>query len=177
MTVGIVMTAHPMRRAAGVAIAAASLTGCVGQQSDPSRSASTASPTSAEPTSATAAPAIPARIETWITLSVGDCLAGPPPVDPAVVTVTVVDCSQPHLAEVFLRANIPVDAAVTGIANQRCEAGLMEYTGLATAGTPFAISYLSDSEQDRTSNNPYPSTVICLLQDAQGQTRTASARR
>ena len=177
MTVGILMTAHPMRRAAGVAIAAASLTGCVGQQSDPSRSASTASPASAEPTSATAAPAIPARIEKWITLSVGDCLAGPPPVDPAVVTVTVVDCSQPHLAEVFLRANIPVDAAVTGIANQRCEAGLMEYTGLATAGTPFAISYLIDSEQDRTSNNPYPSTVICLLQDAQGQTRTASARR
>jgi hypothetical protein len=120
---------------------------------------------------------MPARIEKWITLSVGDCLAGPPPVDPAVVTVTVVDCSQPHLAEVFLRANIPVDAAVTGIANERCEAGLMEYTGLAAPGTPFAISYLIDSEQDRTSNNPYPSTVICLLQDAQGQTRTASARR
>ena len=133
-------------------------------------------PTGAQP-SATAAPAIPARIEKWITLSVGDCLAGPPPVDPAVVTVTVVDCAQPHLAEVFLRANIPVDAAVTGIANQRCEAGLTEYTGLAAPGTPFAISYLIDSEQDRTSNNPYPSTVICLLQDAQGQTRTASARR
>ena len=93
------------------------------------------------------------------------------------VTVTVVDCAQPHLAEVFLRANIPVDAAVTGIANQQCEAGLAQYTGLAANSTPFAISYLIDSEQDRTSNNPYPSTVICLLQDAQGQTRTASARR
>ncbi len=179
MTAGTLRAARPLRLAAGIAIAAAGLAGCVGQPSDPSRSASPApaSPTSAEPTSATAAPAIPARIEKWITLSVGDCLAGPPPVDPAVVTVTVVDCSQPHLAEVFLRANIPVDAAVTGIANQRCEAGLMGYTGLAAPGTPFAISYLIDSEQDRTSNNPYPSTVICLLQDAQGQTRTASARR
>ena len=171
------MTAHPMRRAAGVAIAVASLAGCVGQQPDPSRSASPASPTSAEPTGATAAPAIPARIEKWITLRVGDCLAGPPPVDPAVVTVTVVDCAQPHLAEVFLRVNIPVDAAVTGIANQQCEAGLAQYTGLAANNPPFAISYLIDSEQDRTSNNPYPSTVICLLQDAQGQARTASARR
>ena len=67
--------------------------------------------------------------------------------------------------------------AGTGIANQQCEAGLAQYTGLAANNTPFAISYLIDSEQDRTSNNPYPSTVICLLQDAQGQTRTASARR
>jgi hypothetical protein len=179
VTAAILMAAHPMRLSAVIAIAVIGLAGCVDQPSDSLRSASPApaSQTSAEPTGTTTAPAIPARIEKWITLRVGDCLAGPPPVDPAVVTVTVVDCAQPHLAEVFLRANIPVDAAVTGIANQQCEAGLAQYTGLAANSTPFAISYLIDSEQDRTSNNPYPSTVICLLQDAQGQTRTTSARR
>jgi DUF4097 and DUF4098 domain-containing protein YvlB len=52
-----------------------------------SASPAPASQTSAEPTGTTTAPAIPARIEKWITLRVGDCLAGPPPVDPAAVEI------------------------------------------------------------------------------------------
>lgn len=130
--------------------------------------------------STTAAPApstIPARTEKWIDLKVGDCLAAPPSSDPAEVTVTVVDCATPHLAEVYLRANIPVDTAVTGTANQQCETGLLDYTGAPLSGSAYTISYLIDSEQDRTSNNPLPSTVICLLQGAQGQSFTASARQ
>jgi hypothetical protein len=43
--------------------------------------------------------------------------------------------------------------------------------------SPYTITYLIDSEQDRTSNNPYPSTVICLLAGAQGQSFTESAQR
>jgi hypothetical protein len=39
------------------------------------------------------------------------------------------------------------------------------------------VTYLIDSGQDRTSNNPLPSTVICLLQSASGQPLTESARR
>jgi hypothetical protein len=130
--------------------------------------------------STTAAPApttISARTEKWIDLKAGDCLAAPPSSDPAEVTVTVVDCTTPHLAEVYLRANIPVDTAVTGTANQQCEIGLLDYTGAPLSGSGYTISYLIDSEQDRTSNNPLPSTVICLLQGAQGQSFTASARR
>ena len=39
------------------------------------------------------------------------------------------------------------------------------------------MTYLIDSNQDRTSNNPLPSTVICLLQSANGHPLTGSARR
>lgn len=130
--------------------------------------------------SATTSPAsttISARSEKWIDLKAGDCLATPPSSDPAEVTVTVVDCATPHLAEVYLRANIPVDTAVTGTANQQCETGLLDYTGSPLSGSAYTISYLIDSEQDRTFNNPLPSTVICLLQGAQGQSFTASARQ
>ena len=118
-----------------------------------------------------------ARTEKWIDLKVGDCLAAPPSDDPAEVTVTVVDCATPHLAEAYLRADIPVDAAVTNTANRQCAAGFTQYTGLTQNGSQYTISYLIDSEQDRTSNNPLPSTVICLLQGAQGQSFTASAHR
>lgn len=118
----------------------------------------------------------PPRTEMWIALKPGDCLAEPPSDDPAVVTVTLVDCSQPHLAETFLRAPIPVDAALEGTANTQCEAGFVDYTGRASAGSPYTISYLIDSHQDRTENNPLPSTVICLLRGSQGQSLTGSAR-
>jgi hypothetical protein len=134
-----------------------------------------ATPTPAEPTPT--APPKAARIEKWIDLKAGDCLAAPPSDDPAEVTVTVVDCATAHLAEAYLRADIPVDAAVTNTANQQCAAGFTQYTGLMANGSQYTISYLIDSEQDRTSNNPLPSTVICLLQGAQGQSLTASAHR
>lgn len=132
-----------------------------------SASASAAAPPSAPPTQSP-------RVANWIDLQVGDCLAETAPTDPAVVTVTVVDCAGPHLTEVFLRAELPVNAAVADTANQQCAAGLPQYTGGSAAG--YSISYLIDSEQDRTDNNPYPSTVICLLQSAAGQSLNGSAR-
>lgn len=138
--------------------------------STPSTAVASATPTPAESTKA-------ARVEKWIDLKAGDCLAAPPSDDPAEVTVTVVDCATTHLAEAYLRADIPVDAAVTTTANQQCGAGFTQYTGLTVNGSQYTISYLIDSEQDRTSNNPLPSTVICLLQGAQGQSFTGSARR
>lgn len=136
---------------------------------------SSAAPIAPPPSSAP--PTRPARIAKWFELQPGDCLAGPPPTDPAVVDVTIVDCATPHLAETFLRAEIPVNAAVSDTGNAQCEAGFAPYTGVALAGSPYAIAYLIDSEQDRTSNNPYPSTVICLLQGAQGQSLNGSVRR
>jgi hypothetical protein len=68
-----------------------------------------------------------------------------------------------------------VDAALEGTANAQCEAGFVTYTGQASAGGPYTITYLIDSDQDRTFNNPLPSTVICLLQGAQGQSLNGSA--
>ena len=47
----------------------------------------------------------------------------------------------------------------------------------AAGGDTFAVTYLIDSNQDRTSDNPLPSTVICLLQAVGGQQLTESARR
>jgi len=145
-----------------------------------STAASSITDATAESTPAAPTPDVPAtaaRTEKWIDLKAGDCLAAPPSDDPAEVTVTVVDCATTHLAEAYLRADIPVDAAVSTTANQQCGAGFTQYTGFGVNGSPYTISYLIDSEQDRPSNNPLPSTVICLLQGAQGQSFTASARR
>lgn len=156
------------------------VSGCGAQAAQPTPVTTTpAAPAPSSTAQSTPPPAPPtsaARIAKWFELQPGDCLAGPPPTDPAVVDVTVVNCATPHLAETFLRAEIPVNAAVGETGNAQCEAGFTPYTGLALAGSPYAIAYLIDSEQDRTDNNPYPSTVICLLQGAQGQSLTGSAR-
>jgi hypothetical protein len=137
-------------------------------------SASLASPTSA-PVTATTTTAHGPRTQKWIDLEVGDCLVDPPPTDPSVVTVSVVDCAIPHAAEVFLRANVEVNAAIADVADRQCGAGLPDYTG--QSGGPFLVTYLIDSNQDRTSGNPLPSTVICLLQAPGGGPLTGSARR
>ncbi len=174
-----------LRALSGIAVviaATAALAGCDKKPADttPAASSSSASSgSSSSPQSSASASPTPTkapRIEKWINLQVGDCLADVPPADPAVVEVTIVDCSQPHMAETFVRAPIPVDAALDGTANAQCEAGFVQYIGRASAGSPYTLGYLIDSDQDRTGNNPLPSTVICLLQGAQGQSLTGSAR-
>ena len=107
----------------------------------------------------------------------GDCLADSPPSDPGVVTVSVVDCANAHAAEVFLRTDVEVNAAVADVADQKCGAGFTQYTGQPTRGGPLTVTYLIDSNQDRTSADPLPSTVICLLQSPKGAQLTGSARR
>lgn len=115
------------------------------------------------------------RTQNWVELVVGDCVAAVPAVELGEVSVTMADCATPHQAEVYLLAPIAVNTALTETANQECAAGLQTYAG-AGAGD-FAVTYLIDSRQDRTDNNPLPSTVICLLQRADGQPITGSARR
>ncbi|AKK30371.1 hypothetical protein AB431_09105 [Mycobacterium sp. EPa45] len=125
----------------------------------------------------TAAPARQPRSVKWVDLQPGDCLAEPPPSDPAVVLVSVVDCAGPHHAEAYLRAPIPVNAALDDVATRECAAGLAHYTGATPAAGTYTATYLIDSDQDRTADNPYPSTVICLLQAADAQVMSGSARR
>ena len=165
----------------GVALAALALTACSGGagNSDPT-STSPASATSSQATTTTvAAPPAPQgpRLEKWIDLQVGECLADPPPTDPGVVTVSVVDCAVAHAAEVYLRADVEVNAAIADVADRECGAGLTAYTGQAVGGGPLVVTYLIDSNQDRTSANPLPSTVICVLTAANGGPLTGSARR
>jgi hypothetical protein len=62
------------------------------------------------------------------------------------------------------------------VADKDCNAGFAPYTGRSIDGSPFTIAFLIDSNQDRTGANPTPSTVICLLQSANGQPLTGSAR-
>jgi hypothetical protein len=143
-------------------------------------------PTAPPPTTA-AGKAIPAiappsathgsRTKKWIDLQAGDCVADLPPADLSRVTVTVVDCATAHLAEVYLRTPMAVDTAIANVANRNCAAGFAPYTGHSVDGSPFSITYLIDSNQDRTGANPTPSTVICLLQAANGQSLTGSAHR
>ncbi len=117
------------------------------------------------------------RTEKWIDLEVGDCVSDLPPADLSRVTVTVVDCGTAHLAEVYLRAPMAVDSAVATVANRDCAAGLGPYTGRPADGRPYTITYLIDSNQDRTGADPTPSTVICLLQGADGQSLSGSVHR
>ena len=131
-------------------------------------------PTTPAAKAVTATPPI-SRTAKWIDLQVGDCVTDLPPADLSRVTVTVVDCGTAHLAEVYLRAPTAVDAAIATVANRDCAAGLPDYTGQPATGGSFSVTYLIDSNQDRTGANSTPSTVICLLQSANGQSLTGSA--
>ncbi|MGV7694536.1 hypothetical protein PJM27_02205 [Mycobacterium kansasii] len=139
------------------------------------------SPASGTPPAATAlgttSPTSPRpRTEKWIALQVGECVADLPPADLSRITVTVVDCATPHLAEVYLRAPVAVDNAISAVANRECAAGIGSYTGQSVDSGAYSVTYLIDSNQDRTGANPTPSTVICLLQAPNGQLLTGSAR-
>ncbi|WP_227999878.1 hypothetical protein [Mycolicibacterium sp. P1-5] len=161
----------------GVAVVAAA--GCGGSTDTTPTLTTTSTSTSTNTTTTVAAapPAQQARSVKWVDLQAGDCLADSPPSDPAVVMVSVVDCAGPHLAEAYIRAPIPVNAALDDVAMRECATGFAHYTGATPAAGAYTTTYLIDSDQDRTSDNPYPSTVICLLQAANGQALTGSAHR
>jgi hypothetical protein len=167
------------RRLPAVMIPLFMLAGC-GQHPAPEAPPS-ASSTSAESATATPNPPSPVaapttqrpRTEKWVDLQVGDCVADLPAVDLGAVTVDLVDCAAPHQAEVYLLAPIAVNAAVTDVANRVCSAGVAPYTGQPASA--FAVTYLIDSRQDRTSDNPLPSTVICLIQGVDERPVTGSA--
>jgi hypothetical protein len=163
------------RCAAGFLSLLALVTAC---EAGPTKSAtpSTSSAVTTSPAETTTAESSVPRMERWIDLQVGECLLDPPPSDPSVVTVSVVDCAIPHAAEVYRRVDVEVNAAIADVADQQCAAGLGQYTG-QSGGGPLSMTYLIDSNQDRTSDNPLPSTVICLLQAANGGPLTGSARR
>jgi hypothetical protein len=156
------------------------LSACASSTTTPSSSSTGVTTTTPAATTTTAAapPTPAARTVNWFDLAVGDCLADPPPVDdPNVIGVAVVDCGTPHQAEVFLRAPLAVNTAVADVADRKCAEGFTKYTGEPVGSGTFTITYLIDSNQNRTSSNPDPSTVICLLQSAGGGPLTVPANR
>jgi hypothetical protein len=133
--------------------------------------------TATTPTSAAAPKAPPGpQTKNWFDLQVGDCVTEIPAIEDGVVSATVVDCATPHQAEVYLLAPLAVDTAVDRVAGDKCASGFVDYTGDAFNDSPYTVSYLIDSRQDRTANNPTPSTAICFLEDAHGGPLTTSAR-
>ncbi|WP_396926844.1 hypothetical protein [Mycolicibacterium sp.] len=160
-----------------IGVAMVSAAGCGGSaDTTPTLTTTKTSTSPNATTTVAAAPVQQPRSVKWVDLDAGDCLTDPPPSDPAVVMVGVVGCARPHLAEAYLRAPIPVNAALDDVARRECATGLAHYTGADSAAGRYTTTYLIDSVQDRTSDNPYPSTVICLLQPADGQPLTGSAR-
>ena len=149
------------------------LSSCASKDSEESPRASSGSPT----TQITLAPT-PAGPQTknWFDLKAGDCLTEIPAVDTGAVETTVVDCASPHQAEVFLLAPLAVNTAINQVAMEKCSKGFVDYTGQPFVGGPFAVTYLIDSNQDRTANNPTPSTAICFLRNANGEPLTESER-
>lgn len=173
---------HPQTRFRSVltrtapAICGLLLTGCGGAATPTEApSSTTTTPTSTTTTTVIPTPATVAapRTRNWFELDTGDCLTALPQIELGDVAVPVVDCADPHVAEVFLRVPVEVNAAVADVAEQKCRAGLAAYTG---GGTHYSVTYLIDSNQDRTANTPLPSTVICLLQSPDGQPLTGSPR-
>ena len=159
----------------GCLVAVALLAGCSPPAEPPVATPSAPPATSTTGTTTTSPPA--ARPVNWFDLDAGDCLADPPPVDPTVIVVAVVDCSSPHHAEVYLRAPLAVNTAITDVAGRKCNEGFTEYTGEPVGSGTFGVTYLVDSNQNRTSSNPNPSTVICLLEASDGSALTVPARR
>ena len=169
------------RYGVGCLAALSLLTACDAGAGDSGAPSASSVATASAPVTATTVAAPPSAqgplTKKWFELQAGDCLADPPPTDPSVVTVSVVDCAIPHSAEVYLRAPVEVNAAIADIADRQCNAGFAQYTGQSVGGGPLVVTYLIDSNQDRTSSDPLPSTVICLLQAAKGGPVTGSARR
>ncbi len=172
----------PRRRVLCGLSATALLAGCATTSVHAGTTPTAAPPTTAAATAVTSTvapqPTTPGtRTQKWIDLQVGDCVADLPPADLSRITVTMADCGTAHLAEVYLRAPVAVDSAIATVANRECAAGFTPYTGQSVGGSPYSVTYLIDSRQDRTGTDPTPSTVICLLQAANGQLLTGSARR
>jgi hypothetical protein len=164
-----------------LAAAIALIPGCTPSATAPTSQTTTAATTT---TTTTVAPPIAtptatptARTVNWFDLDVGDCLADPPPVDPNVIAVAVVDCRTPHHAEVYLRVPLAVNTAVADVAGLKCNDGFTAYTGEPVGSGTFTVTYLIDSNQNRTASNPDPSTAICLLEAADGRSLTVPARR
>ena len=174
-------TVH-VRLVSGLAVIA--LVAHAGLRQSHRQSGNASSTPASRPATTTATTAVAAPPTTsakkWIDLDIGDCLADPPPTDPSVVTVAIVGCATPHMSEVFYRGALTVNTAIPEVAGRECDAQFPKYTGKAVDASGLAVTYLVDSNQDRTTIDPTigpaPSTVICLLADAVGRPLTGSAR-
>lgn len=93
-----------------------------------------------------------------------------------IVTVTMVSCTAATRSRFTPPWAGAGDAAGTSVADRGYATQFTRYTGQSEATSLFTVTYLVDSDRDRTVDNPEPSTVVYLLQAASGQPPTESAR-
>ncbi len=122
---------------------------------------------STTPAPTIAAPPMPLGPEThkWVDLQVGDCIAEVPAVDLGAVAVSLVDCADAHAAEVYLRAPVEVNAAITDVANRACVDGLLRLHGPFRRGRPVRgdvsdrLQSGPDGEQSAAEHRHLPAAV------------------
>jgi hypothetical protein len=116
-------------------------------------------------------------------LKVGNCFNRTPAVDANgdnVVGNTLIDCAQPHDAEVYLVFDVapgpsgyPGDEAIGTLQQTRCDAAFVGYVGKDPGLSRYTIDYVRPDSGTWSSGDR---TIACLIEDASGGQLTGSAK-
>jgi hypothetical protein len=116
-------------------------------------------------------------------LSVGDCFTRTPTTDSNGDNVnanTIVECAQPHDAEVFLVFDVPAgpngypgDEAIGALQQTRCEAAFAGYVGKEYGLSSYTINYVRPDIDTWGSGDH---KIACLIEDASAGKLTGSAK-
>jgi len=113
-----------------------------------------------------------------VDLSVGDCLATRPGADGSdlIENVTVVDCSQPHAAEVYAQfalpdGDFPGDDAVQASAQERCVPEFEAFVGVSFDVSELDIEPIKPSARSWGQGDR---DVVCLVIDPASPTVSGS---
>jgi Septum formation len=118
-----------------------------------------------------------------VALKVGDCFDQTPSVDAngnGIVVDSIVDCAQPHDAEVYLVFDYPGspdaypgDEAIGSLQQTRCQAAFEAYVGKDPDLSSYTINYRRPDVDSWSSGDR---SIACLIEDASGGQLTGSAR-
>ena len=177
------MIARPLARAAAGVLLAAAVLGVSACSSSTTPGSPSAAPAAAgSPTPAAAAPTSAGPTEqSVLDLEVGQCINPPGGQDQAdlISSVTVVDCAEPHLGEIFSLPQLPDGAfpgtdAVQGSAEELCTNQDFEtYVGVPYQESEIFSSPLVPTEETWAQGDR---EVACLLVNEEGTETTGSLR-
>lgn len=118
-------------------------------------------------------------------LAVGDCFTAAPTDDDGgalVTTAAIVDCDEPHLAEVILIGELPNPAgepfpgveARDEAAEQLCQPAFDDYVGVPLAASELGLLWLAPTEE--TWEDQDDREVTCAVQSLDGEPLVGSVR-
>lgn len=137
----------------------------------------------AETTDSTAASGTTSEEVSVFDLAVGDCFTAAPSDDgsgPLVTTAQIVDCTEPHLAEVILVTDLP-DAdgepfpgieARDEAAEDLCQPAFDDYVGIPLAASELGLLWLAPTEESWTDQDDRE--VACAVQALDEEPLTGS---